>query len=615
LSRSIAVAALLALVSPLALVALLRSLPFLTAEMGPAGADYLQGAVDRPRFDGRRWSTPIGRRGRVSLPVTVEGGSVAIALSQNRTSPTRLEVHFDDGSSRELLLSERIDSHEVEVALPAKRVRAGIRLRQTTDGGAGEPVRLSEVRFHGGKPLPQRPLVLSFAAFVFVGVLAFSAAGLSSAAASSVIASLVLALFAVGRADPLAALHLSQRAAPLALAAFLVVLAVRAFRPRLTPAFFALLPASILLKGSLLFHPDFYFTDLRIHETLLELAYHRGVRDFVVHFPDFQIQHNVGVAPVGGEIRPFPYPVFFYLLAHAGNRVFHAPELWLKLTGALVASLPLLGVGYLARRLSPDPRADLRAGLFYLLIPSLTRSLLLLELSALLGHLLDLLALCCLARVELRLDTLRRFFEATAAIAAALAAYTSGFVHFGLFVGSCLSLDFFVKALGQRRRLALAGAGLLAAAIGLTAYLPERVGYLFTAVLPEGVSGAAGAPVGDLSLSALGRALSFLGAPLILAGVLGLALRIRQIDSAALRLFFYGWAASAGLAYLLRFVFLELFHYQKEMYWVGALLALGASVVVRTRAGSSLVLLAALAAYVHAFRALIDQFYRSYLFL
>jgi hypothetical protein len=494
-------------------------------------------------------------------------------------------------------------------------MRAGIRMRQTSGAGADGLVELGEVRFYGGKPLPQRRLVLSFAAFVFFGALAFSATGLSSAAAASVIALGILALFAMGRVDPHAAVHLSQRAAPLAVAAFFVVLAVRAFRPRLAPAFFALVPASILLKGALVFHPDFFFTDLRIHETLLELAYHRGVRDFVVHFPDFQMQHNVGVAPVGGEIRPFPYPVVFYLLPHAGNRLFHSPELWLKLTGAVIASLPLLALGYLARRLSSERGADVRAGLFYLLIPSLTRSLLLLELSALLGHLLDLAALCYLARVELRLDTIRRFFGAAGAIAAALAAYTSGFVHFGLFVGSCLSIDPIVKALGRRGGLALAGAGLLAAACALAVYLPERVSHLFTAVLPAGVSEAAEAPVGDLLLSALARALSFVGAPLIVAGIFGLALRIRQVDSPGVRLFFYGWAASAGLAYVLRFVFLELFHYQKELYWVGALLALGASVLVRSRTASALLLLAALVAYSHAFRAMVEQFYRNYLFL
>ena len=120
------------------------------------------------------------------------------------------------------------------------------------------------------------------------------------------------------------------------------------------------------------------------------------------------------------SIKPFPYPAAFYLVAHLGNSAYHAPELWLKLGGALFSALALLPLGFLARKLSPERHVDLAASLVYLLTPALTRSLLLLELSALLGHLMDLVFIAYLARISLELVPARRVVAAGALIATSL---------------------------------------------------------------------------------------------------------------------------------------------------------------------------------------------------
>ena len=104
------------------------------------------------------------------------------------------------------------------------------------------------------------------------------------------------------------------------------------------------------------------------------------------------------------------------------------------------ARLALLPLGYLARRFSGAPQADLFAGIVYLFTPAYTRSLLLLELSALLGHLLDLIVIAYLARILLELFPARRIVATMVLIAASLAVYTSGFIHQGLLVCSLLIL-------------------------------------------------------------------------------------------------------------------------------------------------------------------------------
>ena len=94
-------------------------------------------------------------------------------------------------------------------------------------------------------------------------------AGLSVSA--SLVASLVLAaiLFAVSFHDPFAAVHLVRRGAALAMFGLPVVGLTRLLAPRLSPWFLCLLYVALLLKGFVVFHPSFYFTDLPIHQTLL----------------------------------------------------------------------------------------------------------------------------------------------------------------------------------------------------------------------------------------------------------------------------------------------------------------------------------------------------------
>ncbi len=596
-------------------VALALSLHFTSTidlRLGPGDRDYAFGFSDPFRFDGERTFRRLEGRARAALPLGIDrGGTVEVVLRSS--SEATLTARFDDGTTVSATLPPSGGFRSLRWEIPGSRMRAHVRLR--VEGG---PLEVAALRWHPASVLPDRRLALAAGLLGAFSYLAFAAAGLRVRASLTGVVILFVALGILARVDGFAALHLSHRLAWAACLGLAVVGIARLAAK--TPPFRALVFAGLLFKASLLFHPSFHFFDWQIHETLLELLYHRGPVDFRSRLVDYQLAHNVGVGEVRGEPRVFPYPVLFYYTAHLGNRFHHAPELWLKLTAALFAALALFPLGYLARKLVAHPNADLVAGLAYLLVPSLTRSLLLLELSAVTGCFFDLLAVAVLAALNLKIDSPRRFALATVAMTASLSAYTAGFLHMGLLVGSALGLalaGFWAK----KDALRLALAGILALGVSLFAYHPRALAALAKSVVSERgerPAEAAGPPADRIG-SALARARNFLGIPLIAAGVLGAVLALRRLESSSSRALFLAWAISALVAYALRYALIDLFQYQKELYWAAGLLALGAGALAssgKRPALTACALVAALAlSYALELREMVDQFFRDYLFL
>lgn len=593
----------------------------LALDMGPGARDYVQGLSESWQFDGQRFWRRLETRARVSLPVRLEGpGTLAVTVRSQGPTPAEIRAELDDGSLGTLSLAPDSAPIELRWEIPEGRRRASVRLRSET--GPGSRVEISRLGFEVAKVAPSRNVVLFFVSLLVLTYLALALAGLSSRATLCGTLGVALVMMTLSFENGFAGLHLATRLAPAALVGAVALVLVRLLAPRSSASLRALFLIAVLFKSALLFHPRFYFVDFPIHETLLELVYHRGMIDFWQRLPEYQKIHNLGVAPVGGEYRAFPYSVAFYFLAGLGNRLHHAPELWLKLTASLLAALALFPLGSLARRFSPRPRAELFSGIAYLLVPSLTRSLLLLELSAVGGCFFDLLAIACLARLSLKLSSLTRFALATAAMTAALAVYTASFIHFGLFVASVLALGLVGRGLDRRDLARVAAAGLLSAALALVTYHPDTVRAL------AGMMTGVGAPSGVESLSqgvvsVSSRILGFLGIPLLLIGGFGIAVALPKLDRPPTKLLFESWAVSALAALGLRWVFPDLFHFAKELYWGGALLALGAGSALATQESGVryrqafvvLLLVALLVGYAVSFPAMVAQFYTDYLFL
>jgi hypothetical protein len=442
--------------------------------MGPGARDYLQGLSPTWVFDGEMSWRSLQTRARVTLPLTIEGpGTLVLTLRSKGPSPSEIRAELDDASLGTLSLAPDSGPGELRWEIPDGRRRASVRLR--SEAGSGAVVEIARLRWQVASIAPSRHITLAFGALVALTYFALVIAGFGPGATLAGTFGVVLAMSGISLVDGFDGIHLASRLASAALLGTVGLVLVRFLAPGSSALLRALFLATVLLKSALLFHPRFYFVDLPIHETLLELVYHRGMADFWERLPDYQRIHNLGVAAVAGEYRAFPYPAAFYFLAGLGNRLHHAPELWLKLTASGLAALALFPLGALARRLSDRPQAEVFAAVAYLLVPSIIRSLLLLELSAVIGSFFDLLAIACLARLSLRLEGLSRFSLATAAMIGALVAYAAAFIHFGLFVASALALGFSGRGLDRRNLARLAGAGLLSAALALLAYNPDTV--------------------------------------------------------------------------------------------------------------------------------------------
>ncbi len=158
-----------------------------------------------------------------------------------------------------------------------------------------------------------------------LSLLALGGAGVSLRTSVAGTLALGAVVSALGFQDPFVTVHLVRRGAVVAMLGLPLVLVLRLFARRLTPAFLSLVYGAFLLKAFLVLHPSFYFADLPIHETLLELVYHRGVVDFWTRLPEYQAAHNLGVAPVGGVYQAFPYPTAHYPVAHRGASAYHTP--------------------------------------------------------------------------------------------------------------------------------------------------------------------------------------------------------------------------------------------------------------------------------------------------
>ena len=602
----------------------------LNVDVGPGDADYAQGLSDFWRYDGERTWREMRRRARVHLPVTVEGpGQLSLSVAQPESQPIRLRVEFDDGTVREITVAPSREFQELHLELPETRVRGDVRLRTDTEGGAPGRLRIDGVAWSGSMARPQARLAGQSAVLTVLSLLALGAAGVSLR--TSVAGSLFVgaAVTALSLQDPFVTIHLVRRGAVAAMLGLVLVLVLRLLARRLTPTFLSLVYGAFLLKAFLVLHPDFYFTDLPIHETLLELVYHRGVVDFWTRLPEYQAAHNLGVAPVAGVYQAFPYPAAFYLVAHLGNSAYHAPELWLKLGGALFSALALLPLGFLARRLSPEHHVDVAAGLVYLLTPALTRSLLLLGAFGLAGpphgsrrhrlsggHLTGARSRSPggSGRRSHR-DKPRRLYRRIHP-SGSLRGMSSRPRADARGIGSFRCRPFGGGRSRRRRRCARD--------------VPPRYRLERLARRPPGRSrgfdGGRDSP--DLAHrlrqrprpTVPGRAPARPGHAR--AGFL-LLKRVSEQSEWALRLLLAAWALSGAIAYSLRYYFLDLFHFQKELYWVGALLAVATGVMaaglarkgrIGSLAAAAIFLVIALGGFL-AFSEMAPRFYDRYAFL
>jgi len=545
-----------------------RICPPLDFDVGPSTGPYLDGFTkSEERLPVTfRWTR---ERAAIALPVEGAGTEALLKLRLARFLPGSAEVRlFVDGvpagafSAR----SGRFRTVEHPIALPAGSSTLSFLVADPDPerlGIAIDWIRIENVRWRLPRAALEPALLL---AGVFVLALAL---GFSLPRALGVGALLACAQAVWFARDPFAMAHVHHEITAGALATTALIAA--AFRSaRFVPLLYLL---GLLLKGAVLFHPSYFYSDVRSHRRHLRVMQtsegslvERGIA----------AQKASGTAyprHIAGRDYAFPYSPIFYVPFLGIERDVRGIESIMKYVGLLLAALELPLVFLLARYLF-DERVATWAALLTVFLPPVMSRLLFAQWPTLAGHLLDIIAILFAARMIRRPDNMR-----------ALALYgISGFLSCLVYVSSLINLSLFTSFLAAsdwRRAIRLLAMWTAVGVATLVLLYFPFVTSLFTAIVPALAEGTGpGAPPGIGAMAALGRIYMFYGLGFPVLAVAGFLFARNKPDTFRL-LAVYGatFFALVGLR-ALSGTFKDL----KELVFIGPFIA--------TTAGVSLVALA-----------------------
>jgi len=402
-------------------------------------------------------------------------------------------------------------------------------------------------------------------------------AGFGTAAAGLTAAVLAIAEAAWAAADPFAFAHVAARVAlPGLILTALVALVARRFSGGRWLVLIFL--AGYLAKGAALFHPAYFYNDVRNN-----LRYVLALRDGQGRLAErnHAAQVQVGVAyprTVAGRKYAFPYaPVFFLpfgLLSE--ERIIEA----MKQVALFCAAAEAVAVFALARLLG-GPGAGAFAALLSALLPPLYSRLLLAMWSTLAGHLLDTLVILATASMAARPGSARRWLAQAGGTLAAFLTYVSSLFNLTLFAG-------FAALLARPLAWRLIASGVAAAFLTIGWLYAGFVALFFREILPAALSGggsaAASGGEGSGVLAALGRIPLFFGwgyPALALAGFVLLRRRVPPPLFRVLAAYALALAALVGLRAFGGGLFRDL----KEVEFAAPLVALCAGAALEEIAG------------------------------
>ena len=229
-----------------------------------------------------------------------------------------------------------------------------------------------------------------------------------------------------------------------------------------------------------LFHPDFYYPDVRTHSKFVYLIWTEGLDGFFLDFIRHQHTYLLGLQYVGDRWLAFPYPPLLYLTIYPLS-VLHLPvEDWMKLVPTALVAVESLIVFALARRLGISGQAATFAVALHATARVVGFRLAVASYGALFGHFWDSVAILYLALFFDRLDRPRYAIGFSALIAISLLSYAGSALVLGMFVPVfCLAFYFVARSTRPPtvRLVAIAGWALLGALVAVGAfylqYIPE----------------------------------------------------------------------------------------------------------------------------------------------
>jgi hypothetical protein len=542
--------------------------------VGPSTGSYLGGftaSEERPPTT-FRWTRP---RASVALPLHGRGEGV-LRFRAARFLDHTARVHVYAWGARVATFEPRPGGHRV-YAFPVRAGRGPVRLDLVAEdpelGLAVDWVELSGPRWRVPLALWQ-PRVLVGGLFLLA---LFAGFGLPAAAAAGGATALAQAAWAA--ADPFAFAHVAARVAMPGLAGAALVAAL-ARRWEGGRALVLVFLAGYLLKGALLFHPSYFYNDVR-NNVRYVLALRGGEGGLPERNRAAQVQ--VGVAYprfVAGRPYAFPYaPVFFLpfgLLPE--ERIVEA----MKQVALACAAAEAVAVFALAR-LVAGPGSGPAAALVAVLLPPLYSRLLLAMWSTVAGHLLDTLVVLATVALAARPGRGRRWLVQGGGTLAAFLTYISSLFNLTLFAG-------FAALRARALAPGLLAVWAAAAAITIGWLYADFVVVFFREILPAALSGGGmageGGRAGGGMRDALARIPIFYGwgFPVLAAG--GFVLLRRRSPAAVFRVF-GAYALAAGGLVALRAFGGGLFRDLKEIEFAAPLVAVSAGALLEdvTRRG------------------------------
>lgn len=501
-----------------------RSNPPLVFDVGPSTGTYLEGFTESEErvpvtF---RWT---GERASVKLPLAGSGASVLQLRFARFLEGTATVRVFVDGAPQGIFSARSGRFRTVELPLELRGTPPTISLLvEDPDperlGIAVDWLRIEHARWRAPSAA-LRPMVLLTGVFLLALALGFSLPYATALGAT------VAALQAVWFArDPFAMVHVHDQLTLIgvSVAALVALVCISTQRARVLPLLFLL---GYFLKGAALFHPSYWYPDVRLHRRYVEIL--DATQGNIVE-RGIEAQKGTGTAyprRLGEKNYALPYSPLFYVPFTYLDRDARGLESSMKHTGLLLASIEVLLVYVLAGYLFGE-RVAVFAGVLALFLPPLMSRLLYAQWPTLTGHALDVIALGCAARLLRHPSTTAPLYWYGASVLSSFLSYISSLFNLSLLTLGLASVE--------RRRLAqlfiiVGAAGLMTISLLYFPFVHAFVTEIVPAVSSGAPSASSEAPGLWIALSRIHLFYGF-GFPIFAIGGFVLA----RHNSAAFRL-------------------------------------------------------------------------------
>jgi len=561
--RLVALAGLLAATEAL-LAAAPRAGGAVVFDVGPSTGGYGAGfteSEERPPTTFRWTRDGAG----VGLPLIGHGGEGVLVMRYGRPlgSPVEVEVRLSGQLAAEF---EARPGRFRVVEMPVRLPRGPLRIDVWPKRGGDPGVAVDWIRIEGGRwGLPRSsigPRLLVAGTYVLCLAAGFPLAGALTAGA------LLAAAEAAWLAwDPFGFVHVAARIAiPSLLLSGLSLLIVRG-RPGARWVTLIFL-AGYLLKGAGLFHPGYFYNDVR-NNRRFAMALARPEGTLLERRHAAQVAYGVAYPRiVAGEKYAFPYSPAFYLPATLLPQNATTVDEFQKHLALALACAEVVLVFWISG-LVFGPASGVAAALFAATFPVFSSRLLLSLWAALAGHALDTLLLGAGLGLAARPGSRARLAAFAGAALGSLLTYVASLFNVALFAG-------FFALLGERRlRYRVLAATALAGLVAVGLLYADFTLLFVTRILPDFLAfrgtGPEPRPDGGV-LTNLTRIPLFYGWGYPSLAVAGFVLARRRASAPAVRVL-TAWALSFAALVALRALPGGLFKDLKEVEFVAPLVA------------------------------------------